>query len=393
MTQPQNPNPSQSQGPQQLSNPSSQPGSPQPASGHSAATAQQLRQLKPNQPPPAAAQAQSVGRIPGVFAVKAEHLAAKEELKNRLAHVVTAQAATRGASDPNIVGIGVGLRFVEGRPFPELVLKVFVAKKFAPSKVPGGAMVPESVNGVPTDVHEFGRIRAQAFGRIPRPVQCGCEIGPAGGGESGTLGCLVVANDQLFILSNNHVMAKVNHFPGGTHILQPGAVSQGQDPADLIGVLDGGYPRIDFTPGADNRVDAALALTSWSDDFNLVDPTFVGGVVMSEDSVQAAVGMNVHKIGMRTDHTSGQVIGAHVDNMPVDYGQDGGTANYNDMVVVTGQGGLFSAPGDSGSVIMTTGTNQPIALLVAGGSGGTVACNIGNVAAALGITRFVGSKP
>jgi hypothetical protein len=386
MTQPQNPNPPQGQGPQQLSNPSSQP-----ASGPSAATSQQLRQLKPHQPPTAAARAQSVGRIPGVFEVTAAHLAAKEELKNRLAHVVTAQAATLGASDPNIVGIGVGLRFVEGRPLPQLVLKVFVAKKFAPSKVPSGAMVPEIVNGVPTDVHEFGRIRAQAFGRIPRPVQCGCEIGPAGGGESGTLGCLVIANDQLFILSNNHVMAKVNKFPGGTHILQPGAVSHGQDPADLIGVLDGGYPRIDFTPGADNRVDAALALTSWSDDFNLVDPTFVDGVVMSEDSVQAAVGMNVHKIGMRTDHTSGQVIAAHMDSMPVGY--DVGTANFNDMVVVTGQGGLFSAPGDSGAVIMTTATNQPTALLVAGGSGGTVACNIGNVAAALGITRFVGTKP
>jgi hypothetical protein len=386
MTQPQNPNPSQGQGPQQLSNPASQP-----ASSHSAAPAQQIRQLKPNQPPTAAAKAQSVGRIPGVFEVRAEHLAAKEELKSRLAHVITAQAVSRGATDPNIVGIGVGLRFVEGRPFPQLVLKVFVAKKFAPSKVPGAAMVPESVNGFPTDVHEFGRIRAQAFGRIPRPVQCGCEIGPAGAGESGTLGCLVVANGQLFILSNNHVMANVNQLAGGTHIIQPGDVSQGQDPADLVGVLDGGFPRIDFTPGADNRVDAALALTSFSDDFNLVDPTFVGGIVMSETPLEAAVGMNVHKIGMRTDHTSGQVIGAHVDNMPVQF-DDQGAANFNDMVVIQGQSGLFSAPGDSGSLIMTTGTNQPIALLMAGGSGGTVACNIGNVAAALGITRFVGTR-
>src|SRR5205823_1976049 len=155
------------------------------------------------------------------------------------------------------------------------------------------------------------------------------------------------------------VLALVNQLPGGTHIIQPGDVSQGQDPGDLIGVLDGGYPRIDFAPGADNRVDAALALTSWSDDFDLVDPTFVGGVVMDETSVQAEPGMNVHKIGMRTDHTSGQVIAAHVDNMPVGY--DSGTANYNDMVVIDGQVALFSAPGDSGSVTMTTGTNQPTA--------------------------------
>ena len=379
------PNASPGQGPQQLPNPSSQP-----TTGTGGPAAQPLRQLSRGQPP-MHVQAQSVGRIPGVFQPEPRHLAAKEELKRLLSHVITAQAATAGAADHNIVGIGVGLRFAEGRPFPELVVKVFVVKKFPPSKVPSGAMVPENVNGVPTDVHEFGRIRAQAFGRIPRPVQCGCEIGPAHGGESGTLGCLVVANGQLFILSNNHVMAKVNQLPGGTHILQPGDVSHGQDQADLIGVLDGGYPRIDFTPGADNRVDAALALTSWADDFDLVDPTFVGGVVMSEDPVQAAVGMNVHKIGMRTDHTIGQVVGAHVDNMPVGY--ESGTANYNDMVVVTGQGTLFSAPGDSGSVIMTLGANQPTALLVAGSSQGTVACNIGNVGAALGITRWVGTKP
>ena len=113
---------------------------------------------------------------------------------------------------------------------------------------------------------------------------------------------------------------------------------------------------------------------------------------MDENPVDPAVGLNVHKIGMRTDHTFGQIIAAHVDNVPMGYDEHG-SANFNDMVVVQGTGGSFSNAGDSGSMIMTVGTNQPVALLVGGGSGGTLGCPIGSVAAALGITRFVGTKP
>jgi hypothetical protein len=383
MSQPSAPNPSQGQGPQQLTNPSRQ-------SATGDRPTQPLRQLSLSQQP-SSVQAQSVGRIPGVLLPEEKHLAAKEELKNRLAHVVKAQATKVNETDPNITGVGVGLKFVEGQPYPELVVKVLVVKKFPRSKVPNEAMIPESVNGVATDVHEVGRIFTQARGRIPRPVKCGCEIGPAGAGESGTLGCLVVANGQLFILSNNHVLANVNQLGQGTDIIQPGDVSNGQDPADLVGVLDGGYPRIDPTPGADNRVDAALALTSFADNFDLVDPRFVDGTVMSEQPAQPAVGMNVHKCGFRTDTTFGQIAAAHLDNVMVS--NDLFTANFNNMVMVTPLGRLFSAAGDSGSIILTVGTNQPVALLVGGSPAATFGCNIQDVASALGITRFVGTKP
>jgi hypothetical protein len=289
---------------------------------------------------------------------------------------------------------------VDGQPTGQVVVKVLVEKKLPPSQVPAGALVPEQINGIPTDVHQIGRILAQQSERLPRPVPCGCEIGPAESRFVGTLGCLVLAKNGLYILSNNHVLANENELQDGAPILQPGP--QGQYPADRIGVLDGGYPRIDFSPGAVNEVDAALALTSYGGDGydDLVDPTFADGTVMSEDMVQPALFMNVHKIGGRTGHTFGQINTVNAKpQQPIGYNH--GTAYFSGMMFIVGQGMLFSDRGDSGSLILTVGTNQPVGLLVGGGSSGTFACplaadpdhGVTGVAAALGITRFVGTKP
>jgi hypothetical protein len=364
------------------------PTPPPPPSGSSAS--RPLEQLDPNRRR-VRVQAQSVGPIPGVYHATELHHAAKKELQARLSRIVTAQSAGADPDIPNIMGIGIGLKFVEGRITGQIVIKVLVVKKMPRSKVPQESLIPEEIDGVPTDVHEFGLIRAQAAGRLARPVQSGCDIGfasvPQRPGESGTLGCLVAAGGKLCILSNNHVLARENSLKGGEDILQPGgAFTQPQDPADFVAQLVAGYPQIDFAPGADNRADAALAITSWA----LADPTFVGGLVMTPDPVEPALGLNVHKIGMRTGETFGQIVAAHLDGQPVGYNQ--GSANFNDMIIIKGDGGDFSRPGDSGSLIMTTGTNQPVGLLVAGGSGGTVACNISNVMDALGIERFIATQ-
>jgi hypothetical protein len=344
--------------------------------------------IDPNRGQPIA-QARSVGRIPGVYHPTDEHHAAKEELKGRLARIAVPQTAGGDAAIPNLAGVGLGLKFIEGRPTGEVVIVVLVVRKLPASQVPSHSLIPERINGVGTDVHAFGLIAAHLAGRLPRPVPCGSDIGPRS--DSGTLGCLVIANNKLCILSNNHVLAGPNDGQPGDHLFQPGgAFSVPSDPADLIGELEAFVP-IDFRPGADNRVDAALALTSWDAAYDLVDPTLAGGVLMAEDPLEPALGMNVHKVGMRTDHTFGQIIAAHIDNVPVAY--DGkGMANFNGQIVIQGQGGDFSRPGDSGSVILTAGTNQPVALLMAGAAGGTIANPIAAVGQALRIERFVGHK-
>jgi hypothetical protein len=324
-----------------------------------------------------------------VYHLADEHHAAKEELKVRLSRIAEPQSVGGDSAIPNIVGIGLGLKFIEGRPTDEVVIVVLVVRKLPVSQVPSLSLIPERINGVATDVHAFGLIAAHTAGRLPRPVPCGSDIGPRCG--SGTLGCLVIANNKLCILSNNHVLATTNDGRPGDCVFQPGGgFSVPRDPADRIGQLEAFVP-IDFRPGADNRVDGALALTSWDSAYDLVDPALAGGVRMAEDPLEPALGMNVHKVGMHTDHTFGQIIAAHVDNVPVAY-EGKGMANFNRQIVIQGQGGDFSRPGDSGALILTTGTNQPVALLMAGAVGGTIANPIAAVGQALGIERYIGNK-
>ena len=83
--------------------------------------------------------------------------------------------------------------------------------------------VPPEVDGVPTDVVETGRIVAHNVNRRirQRSLRPGLSIGhPAG--SAGTLGAFVLKEGQLYLLGNNHVMARLNQAQIGDPILQPG---------------------------------------------------------------------------------------------------------------------------------------------------------------------------
>ncbi len=77
-----------------------------------------------------------------------------------------------------------------------------------------------------------------------------------------------------------------------------------------------------------------------------------------------------------------------IDGLPVGY--DRGVLRFSDQVEITGPGEDFSAPGDSGSLIVT-GEGQAVALLFAGGRDSTGADRtygnyITNCLQALGVT-------
>jgi hypothetical protein len=96
--------------------------------------------------------------------------------------------------------------------------------------------------------------------------------------------------------------------------------------------------------------------------------------------------MPVRKCGRTTQSTLGIITAIHV-TIKVGYGA-GRVALFKDQVQIRGVGKDFSAPGDSGSLVVTAGTRQPTALLFAGGGGLTFANPIGRVIAAVGIRRF-----
>jgi hypothetical protein len=289
----------------------------------------------------------------------------------------------------NIVGVGIGEKVIGGIPTGQLAVKVLVKEKQPLRLVTGEAVVPESINGVLTDVEQTGEIRAFRFTARRRPAPCGVSIGNCTRVMAGTLGCLVTRNNQLFILSNNHVMALVNSSPLNAGICQPGRLDGGVCPQDIIARLTQFVP-IDFTPGANNLVDCAIARTSPL----LVERRLLrllGAVQPIAAGIAAPVlGMRVQKSGRTTQYRQG-VIDMVNTTVNVSYAPLGGIARFVGQFRVRGTGGIFSDSGDSGSLVTSLAKNQPVGLLFAGNAANNVTfCNpIRPVLAAFGVSIVI----
>lgn len=314
--------------------------------------------------------------------------AARDELIEALGGVETFAAAAEGFGTPgslgleNIMGVGVGFKQTADGYTGDLAVKVFVREKVPASRLAAEALVPQEVAGYATDVEAIGEIRAQVYNRrYPRPVPCGVSCGHFRI-TAGTLGCLVVLNNnRLCILSNNHVLANENNASIGDNILQPGRLDGGMNPADRIGVLER-FVRINFS--GTNRVDAAAAWTSNS----LVSPRHVT-YSLNPSPMAPTLGLAVMKNGRTTQSTMGTITAVGVNGVNVAY--SGGTARFDNQVVIRGIGSAsFSRPGDSGSLIVGTATRRPVGLLFAGSATHTIANPIAAVIAELGISRFIG---
>ena len=288
--------------------------------------------------------------------------------------------AERLLRQDGIEGVGVTLT---GRGTPAVA--VFLAH---------GAVgrVPQELDGVPVEPVITGRIEAilpqakpgsggSTTSRHPRPVPIGISIGNVGECSAGTLGARVKSGGNLFILSNNHVMALQNLAANNSVILQPGRYDTGcaTSLGDEIGRL-GNYVRISYT--GNNTVDAALAPTTIADVGNGTGT--VGYGVPNTQTAAATLNMAVQKCGRTTGCTKGIVTAI---NATVNVQYSGGVARFVNQVVITGRRGAFSKAGDSGSLIVTDNTSaNPVALLFAGGQTTTIGNPIGAVLSALNVT-------
>ena len=145
----------------------------------------------------------------------------------------------------NVVGVGVGFKITASGPTDELAVVVNVERKLPKAQLTENDLIPGRINQIRTDVIETGVIRAfQGHKDRWRPaIPAGVSMGHLEV-TSGTLGCLVRRGDEIFILSNNHVLANVNQARRGDPIIQPGQYDNGSG-ADKVAVLDDFVP-IDF---------------------------------------------------------------------------------------------------------------------------------------------------
>ncbi len=324
----------------------------------------------------------------------------------------------------NVVATGVGYKVSNGETTDQLSIICSVIKKKSSAELGPGDMVPQSVDGVPTDVIETGKINALAVDPKNkfRPAPGGVSLGHVDI-TAGTLGCYVKRNGETVILSNNHVIANSNDANIGDPILQPGPVDGGRFPQEQFATLldfipinfpgggggggtggggDGGggcgggsciggsasvINAVSRVFGSKNRVqtvsiqmennlvDAAIArpLSQADVDNKILE------IGLIEGSASGTLGMPIKKYGRTTEFTSASIQQIDV-TVEVSYGA-GLIAQFSDQLLA----GPMSQGGDSGSAVLSD-SNQLVGLLFAGSSSSTIINRIENVFSALNIT-------
>lgn len=282
-----------------------------------------------------------------------------------------------------IEGVGVTLTAV-GKP----AVAIFTLHS-------GVGNLPRELDGIPVVVQVSGRVSAvlpkalrpqpgnspKPTSRFARPVPIGVSIGNRGECSAGTLGARVKNGQNLYVLSNNHVLALENTAPSGSDILQPGRYDTNcaSSEDDVIADLSGFVP-INF--GGNNTVDVAIAK---------IRPNAVGNATLPQGygvphSTTATAGVNqaVQKCGRTTGCNKGTVTAINA-NFNIQYSS--GIARFINQVVISGKKGPFSRAGDSGSLIVTdNAAANPVALLFAGSSTITIGNPIGLALSAMGVT-------
>ena len=308
----------------------------------------------------------------------------------------------------NVVAAGVGYKITGGQKTSTLSIVCSVTKKLAASQLSSKDLVPDSLDGTPTDVIETGIIRAlQSPTEKHRPAPGGVSIGHRDI-TAGTLGCLVKKDGRFVILSNNHVLANSNAAEIGDPILQPGPHDGGRYPDDHIADLEQFIP-INITglpsdcpvaTGTANFLNSIARLFGSSVQLqaidqqateNLVDaaiarplnPDDVKNEILEIGTIQGAVegelGMAIKKSGRTTGFTTGEIQQVDV-TVNVQYGE-GQTAQFTDQLMA----GAMSQGGDSGSAVLDD-SNNLVGLLFAGSDTSTIMNRIQNVFSELGVS-------
>jgi hypothetical protein len=307
----------------------------------------------------------------------------------------------------NVHATGAGVRVRNGQVVPnDFVLKVYVFEKLnlgdaTPELTRGFGSIEVDVEPLPLQLAGARTARrsprpqrgpaapraAIANRNHLRPIPGGMSISPMNANYVGTLGCFVrgvtAGAEQIYALSNNHVLADVNTLPVGTPIVQPGPETGPTNPANIFAALTAFVP-VQFPVSRSARVvnhfDAAIARVA---DQRLIQVHAILGIRNYIPNLAAPVpGTPVTKSGRTTGITAGVITAIHVNGVQVNYGTRANprVAVFDDVIEIIGNAGQpFSLPGDSGSVIIESNTGRPVALLFAGDGRTTDACDLAGV--------------
>lgn len=326
---------------------------------------------------------------------------------------VLAEVRSQLLKKANVVATGIGYKFTNGKQTNELSIICSVDNKKSINRLRPKDMISSQISGISTDVVPSGPFTAfQDRTARYRPAPGGVSIGHFQI-TAGTLGCLVQKNGELYILSNNHVMANSNNASPGDAILQPGPHDGGQTSQDEIAKLSDFVPIVFEDNGGGNGeapcpaagfttsiLNALAALTGSrtrlrqyriAAETNLVDcaialpnnPDDVVNEIMEIGTInnitEGVLGMDVKKSGRTTGLTTGTIEQVDV-TARVNFGANK-VAVFEDQLMAGG----MSQGGDSGSAVLDQEGNL-VGLLFAGSSTTTLFNRIQNVFSELGVS-------
>ncbi len=252
--------------------------------------------------------------------------------------------------------------------------------------VEAGVQVPISIDGIRIEKKitepirsfaDYGLVRAferypvvKTFDTYARPVSGGNSVGAysrlLNNFVTGTIGMVFQQGTQLFILSSNHVLAGIdsvqrNGAVVGAPLWQPGSFFSGSPDTGKFASL---YRWGKINETAPNETDWAVGLVTNPADaapniLNLGQPTVIADPSPS---------MGVRKMGALTGLTASTVLDTNA-TLQINY-EDLFTATFDNQIVVdNGAAFGFAAPGDSGSVVVTSAGGQVVAVgLICSGS-------------------------
>ncbi|HHW40886.1 MAG TPA: hypothetical protein GXX19_07030 [Syntrophomonadaceae bacterium] len=313
---------------------------------------------------------------------------------------------------PNVVGVGLGYKKRGREDTEEMAVIFFVDKKLPVEALAVDEVIPKKIGRCCTDVIEVGEMRFLGRTERMRPAQPGVSIGHFKV-TAGTFGAVVRdrKTGELFILSNNHVLANATDGRDGKSrigdpIYQPGSYDGGTKD-DVIGHLERFVPITRFSrdvecniaamgvraanavirsfrpdyrvrlerQGATNLVDCALARPV--DDKAIIPEIIDIGKINGVGEIRP--GLQVKKSGRTSGLTQGKVIAIHV-SLNVTMGHSSDVVRFHEQVMTE----MKSLGGDSGSLILDM-ENRAVGLLFAGSEEHTVCNPIQTVLDQLGV--------
>nr|WP_171820382.1 hypothetical protein [Clostridium botulinum] len=265
-------------------------------------------------------------------------------------------------SKPNVVGVGLGYKVTKGFYTKDKCIKVFVTRKLPNNQLAPQQLIPTIYKGIKTDIFQSGKLETRSLTNKVRPIIGGYSIGAVGAGSTGTLGCLVTKNNDYFILSNNHVIARWGTVPLNTPILQPGIQDKGNPKTDKVAVLSE-YVPIKFQSvfsSPINYVDCAIAKVINKS----IASSAIAFIGKPESTIVPRLNAKVQKVGRTTELTIGTVIAINCTVEVIC--PNNKIAKYKNQISTT----AMEKIGDSGSVLLDENKNI-MGLLMSGGDSTT----------------------